>query len=81
MRVMFDVTDPDRRMHTMTKFEGKASRNDLKGLLAQDSELLRTLMRTALQEVLEAEMADAISAFHCWAIISPSLIDRSAGRL
>jgi transposase-like protein len=62
MRVMFDVTDPDRRMHTMTKFEGKASRNDLKGLLAQDSELLRTLMRTALQEVLEAEMADAVGA-------------------
>lgn len=46
----------------MTKFESKASRNDLKGLLAQDSELLRTLMRTALQEVLEAEMADAVGA-------------------
>jgi putative transposase len=62
MRVMSDVTDPDRRMHTMTKFEGKASRNDLKGLLAEDGELLRTLMRTALQEVLEAEMADAVGA-------------------
>jgi putative transposase len=49
-------------MHTMTKFEGKASRNDLKGLLAEDGELLRTLMRTALQEVLEAEMADAVGA-------------------
>ena len=46
----------------MTKIESKASRNDLKGLLAQDSELLRTLMRTALQEVLEAEMADAVGA-------------------
>lgn len=46
----------------MTKFEGKASRNDLKGLLAEDGELLRTLMRTALQEVLEAEMADAVGA-------------------
>jgi transposase-like protein len=63
MRVMSDVTDPARRMHTMTKFEGKASRNDLKGLLAEeDGELLRTLMRTALQEVLEAEMADAVGA-------------------
>jgi putative transposase len=62
MRVMFEVTDPDRRMHPMTKFESKASRNDLKGLLSQDSELLRTLMRTALQEVLEAEMADAVGA-------------------
>ncbi len=46
----------------MTKFEGKASRNDLKGLLAEDGELLRTLMRTALQEVLEAEMGDAVGA-------------------
>ncbi len=46
----------------MTKVEGKASRIDLKGLLAEDADLLRTLMRTALQEVLEAEMADAVGA-------------------
>jgi hypothetical protein len=24
MRVMFDVTDPDERKHTMTKWKGKA---------------------------------------------------------
>lgn len=46
----------------MTKHEGKASRNDLKGLLAEDGEFLRTLMQVALQEVLEADMADAVGA-------------------
>jgi transposase-like protein len=62
MRVMFDVTDPVEEMHTMTKVESRASRIDLKGLLAEDADVLRTLMRTALQEVLEAEMADAVGA-------------------
>ena len=46
----------------MTKDEIKASRNTLKGLLAQDKEFLRTLMRVALQEVLEADMTDAVGA-------------------
>ena len=59
---MFNFTDPIEEIHTMTKVEGKASRIDLKGLLAEDADLLRTLMRTALQEVLEAEMADAVGA-------------------
>jgi transposase-like protein len=49
-------------MHTMTKVEGKASRIDLKGLVEADGDFLRALMRTALQEVLEAEMADAVGA-------------------
>ena len=62
MRMMFNVTDPIEEMHTMTKVEGKVSRIDLKGLLSEDADLLRTLMRTALQEVLEAEMADAVGA-------------------
>jgi transposase-like protein len=46
----------------MTRFEGKATRIDLKDLLSEDADLLRTLMRTALQEVLEAEMADVVGA-------------------
>ena len=46
----------------MSKFEGKVSRIDLKGLVAEDADLLRTLMRTALQEVLEAEMSEAVGA-------------------
>ncbi len=62
MRVMYDVTDSERRMQTVTKYDGKASRIDLKGLVAEDLDLLRALMRTALQEVLEAEMADAVGA-------------------
>ena len=51
MRLMFEVADPVEEMHTMTKFEGKVSQIDVKGLLAEDEDLLRTLMRTALQEV------------------------------
>lgn len=62
MRVMLNVTNPVEEMHTMTKFEGKTSRINLKGLLAEDDEFLRTLMQTALQEVLEADMADAVGA-------------------
>ena len=62
MRVMLEVTDPLEEMHTMTKVESKGSRIDLKGLLAEDADVLRTLMRTALQEVLEAEMADTVGA-------------------
>jgi transposase-like protein len=49
-------------MHTMTKVESKASRIDLKELLSADGAALRTLMRVALQVVLEAEMTDAVGA-------------------
>src|SRR5512144_907667 len=59
---MFDITDPNEGMHTMTRFEGKATRIDLKDLLSEDADLLRTLMRMALQEVLEAEIADVVGA-------------------
>jgi hypothetical protein len=34
---------------------------DVKALLAGDEEFLRALVRTALQEVLEAEMSEALS--------------------
>ncbi len=62
MRVMFDVTDPDERMHTMTERKGKAEGIDVKALLAQDEAFLRTVVKTALQEVLEAEMTEAVGA-------------------
>jgi transposase-like protein len=45
-------------MHTMTKRQGKSGTIDVKALLAQDEEFLRALVRTALQEVLEAEMTE-----------------------
>jgi putative transposase len=49
-------------MHTMTKDEIKASRIDLKELVAADTDVLRTLVEVVLQKVLEAEMTDAVGA-------------------
>src|SRR5436305_9697103 len=49
-------------MHTMTKRQGKSGTIDVKALLREDEEFLRALVRTALQEVLEAEMTEALGA-------------------
>jgi hypothetical protein len=49
-------------MHTMTKRQGKSGAIDVKALLREDEEFLRALVRTALQEVLEAEMTEALGA-------------------
>jgi putative transposase len=49
-------------MHTMTKRQGKSGTIDVKALLSEDEEFLRVLVRTALQEVLEAEMTEALGA-------------------
>jgi putative transposase len=49
-------------MHTMTKREHKAERIDLKALVGSDRDFLRELIRATLQEVLEAEMTDALGA-------------------
>jgi transposase-like protein len=49
-------------MHTMTKKQGKSGTIDVKALLAEDEEFLRALVRMALQEVLEAEMTEALGA-------------------
>src|SRR5438477_5589760 len=54
--------DPLARMHTMTKRQGKTGTIDVKAVLAEDEEFLRALVRTALQEVLEAEMTEALGA-------------------
>jgi transposase-like protein len=62
MRVISQSPDPLARMHTMTKRQGKSGTIDVKALLAEDEEFLRALVRTALQEVLEAEMTEALSA-------------------
>src|SRR5712672_1941514 len=59
-------------MHTMTKRQGKSGTIDVKALLAEDEEFLRALVRTALQEVLEAEMTEALGA---------EKGERAAGRL
>ena len=49
-------------MHTMTKKQGKSGTIDVKALVAEDEEFLRGLVRAALQEVLEAEMTEAVGA-------------------
>jgi transposase-like protein len=62
MRVMVDVTDPDERKHTMTEKKDKAEGIDVKALLAGDDAFICAVVRAALQEVLEAEMTEALSA-------------------
>jgi transposase-like protein len=59
-------------MHTMTERKGKSGTIDVKALLAGDEEFLRALVRTALQEVLEVEMTQALGA---------EKSERTAGRL
>ena len=62
MRVIVKITDPDERKHTMTEKRGKAGGIDVKAVLAGDDEFIRTVVRAALQEVLEAEMTEAVGA-------------------
>jgi transposase-like protein len=57
-----DVTDPDERMHTMTERKSKSEGIDVKAVLTKDEAFLRAIVKTALQEVLEAEMIDALGA-------------------
>jgi transposase-like protein len=52
----------NERKHTMTEKKGKAEGIDVKALLTGDEALLRTVVRAALQEVLEAEMTEAVGA-------------------
>src|SRR5947199_2254156 len=54
--------EPLARMHAMTKRQVKSGTIDVKALVAEDEEFLRALVRTALQEVLEAEMTAALGA-------------------
>ena len=56
----------------MTGKKVKSGTIDVKALLAGDEEFLRALVRTALQEVLEAEMTEALGA---------EKGERTAGRL
>src|ERR1700737_1305079 len=62
MRVIGQSPDPLARMHTMTSKKVKSGTIDVKALLTGDEEFLRALVRAALQEVLEAEMTEALGA-------------------
>ena len=46
----------------MTERKGKSGPIDVKAVLRGDEEFLRALVRTALQEVLEAEMTETLGA-------------------
>src|ERR1700746_3814152 len=62
MRGIGQSPDPLARMHTMTGKKVKPGTIDVKALLAGDEEFLRALVRTALEEVLEAEMTETLGA-------------------
>jgi putative transposase len=53
---------PYEREHTMTQEKSTAGRATLKALLADDQDLMRHLVREVMQEILEAEMTDALAA-------------------
>jgi putative transposase len=55
MRVMFAVTNPVEKVHTMTKREGKAGIIDGKGLLVRDEDFLWPAVERFLHAALEAE--------------------------
>jgi transposase-like protein len=62
MRVMLNITDPVRRMHTMTKREGRPTLIDVKALLSEDPDYLRTMVQAIVQATLEAQMSEALQA-------------------
>jgi len=53
---------PSEREHTMTREKSTAAGGNLKALVAEDQEFLRQIVREAMQQVLEAEMSDALGA-------------------
>ncbi len=62
MVVMFDVTDPVEREHAMAKREAMPAQLDWKAVLSGDEDGFRALLQTVVQEVLEAEMTEALQA-------------------
>ena len=62
MVVMFNVTDPREREHAMANREVTPARHDWKAVLTSDVDGFRALLQTVVQEVLEAEMTEALQA-------------------
>jgi len=60
------------RKGQMTPKKNSAAKNSLKELMSEDQDLLRSLMRQALEQVLEGEMSEALGAVKS---------ERSEGRL
>ncbi len=62
---MRDSCQPDvmiRKDHAMTVKKQSTNAIDLKALVAEDCDLMKSLMKEALQEVLEAEMTEFLGA-------------------
>jgi len=53
---------PYVREHTMTQEKSTQARASLKALIAEDKNFLRQIVREAMQQILEAEMTDALGA-------------------
>ena len=62
MRVMFEVTNPVAREHTMTNKQARPGVVGLKALQERDSDYLRTMVQSIVQATLEAEMTEAVGA-------------------
>ena len=62
MVVMFNVTDPVEREHAMANRKATPARLDWKAVLTSDADGFRALLQTVVQEVLEAEMTEALQA-------------------
>ena len=62
MQVMFNVTNPLQREQTMTKGEDRAKVIAIKELLERDEDFVRSAVQSFVQEALEAEMTEALSA-------------------
>jgi hypothetical protein len=60
--VMFEVTNPLERAHTVTKRHIKGEPAELKAILSGDDDFLRNAVRAAIQSALGAEMTEALAA-------------------
>ncbi len=57
---MHTMPSHPQREHTVSHKKTTAGRAALKALMAEDQEFMRHLVREAMQQILEAEMADAL---------------------
>jgi putative transposase len=57
-----DKTKPLNPKGTMTRKETKRNSQEIKAMMGQEEDFLRPLTKVALQEVLEAEMSEAVGA-------------------
>src|SRR6478672_6757459 len=63
MRAIIETTlNPSAEGHAMTERKLKAVRPRLEALVAQDRDLLKALVKEALDQILQAEMTDFLGA-------------------